>query len=132
MSDTRRPWYFSLLAAVSASLACSMAGVKQVAAVDAAALIKVPGTLLIDVRTPEEYEAGHLEGARLMPLNELEEKLGSLVESKSTPVVVYCRSGRRSGMGGAIMKDKGWTDVRNLAGGIIAWKAAGLPVVQDK
>jgi len=125
MSRPRLPRYYALLAVVSAFLACSLP-------VDADALIKAPGTMLIDVRTPEEYAAGHLEGARLMPLNELGERLGKMNEGKSTPVVVYCRSGHRSGIGSAIMKDKGWTEVLNLEGGILAWTAAGLPVIKEK
>lgn len=86
-------------------------------------------TILLDVRTPEEYAEGHLKGATL--INYLDQKnfndqVAKLDKNKT--VYVYCRSGGRSGYSQEIMLKQGFKSVINLDGGIDAWKKAGLPV----
>ena len=86
-------------------------------------------TILLDVRTPEEYAEGHLKGATL--INYLDQKnfndqITKLDKNKT--VYVYCRSGGRSGYSQEIMLKQGFKSVINLDGGIDAWKKAGLPV----
>jgi len=86
---------------------------------------------LIDVRTPEEFSAGYIEGAvnsDFQKTAEFGEYLDSL--DKSKPYLVYCRTGRRSGEALKLMRDKGFTNVADLGGGIAAWEAAGLAVVK--
>lgn len=75
------------------------------------------GAVLLDVRTPAEYAAGHIEGSVNLPLDELE-RAEDIIADKSTPVFVYCRSGARSGRAEAYMKERGYTAVKNI-GGII-------------
>lgn len=95
----------------------------------AANLIKVTKNLqLIDVRTPAEYADGHLAEATLLPLQELEERWTEI--DKGKPVLLYCRSGHRSGMALKILNDKGYAQAKHMEGGINAWKAAGLPVTK--
>ena len=79
---------------------------------------------LIDVRTPEEYNQGHLKGALNYNINssEFENQLSKL--DKNKPVLVYCLSGGRSGSAAEIMADKGFTEVYNMQGGIMKWIAA--------
>ncbi|WP_070965694.1 rhodanese-like domain-containing protein [Vibrio sonorensis] len=72
------------------------------------------GALLIDVRTPEEFASGHLEGAVNIPLSELEQRLNTVDKSKQT--VLYCRSGRRSGVAYEILRNAGYDNIHNAGG----------------
>jgi len=82
------------------------------------------GALLLDVRTREEFEKGHLGGAVLVPHTELEGRLDEVakqVDGKSShPIVVYCRSGKRAGTAKEILLKAGYTQVTNL-GGMSDW-----------
>ena len=87
-----------------------------------------PGVTALDARTPEEFAAGHLEGAVLADINgDFEAAVAGL--DRSAPYAVYCRSGNRSAAALAAMQDLGFTDAWHLGGGIGAWQAAGLEVV---
>ncbi len=72
----------------------------------------------IDVRTQQEYDAGHVASAELLPLDQLESKIESEVADKDTKIIVYCRSGNRSGQAQAILNGIGYNNVYD-AGGII-------------
>ena len=76
------------------------------------------GAVLVDVRTPEEFGSGHIKGAKNIPVSEIEQRASELPKDK--PVVVYCRSGARSGRARSILRAKGFADVYNL-GPIGAW-----------
>ncbi len=80
------------------------------------------GALLIDVRTLGEFNEGHLPGARLIPITELENRLAELGDDKNKPIVVYCKSGVRSGRAEELLEAKGFTDVTN-GGGYMAMKS---------
>lgn len=86
--------------------------------------ITQPDAILIDVRTPMEYQEGHIKSAKLIDIsdNDFEKQIESLDKSKA--YYVYCRSGGRSSHASQIMIEKGFTKVYNLQGGIIAWKNA--------
>lgn len=93
---------------------------------EAARLIESGEAMLLDVREPEEWSVGHAPSAQLVPLAELRaEELAA-----ETPVIAVCRSGNRSGTAAERLARAG-IDARNLAGGMIAWQQAGLPVVRD-
>lgn len=83
---------------------------------------------VIDVRTPEEYAEGHLEGATLIDFYaaDFAAQLDRLDPAQS--YVVYCRSGNRSGQATALMAAKGFADVLDVDGGVLAWESAGLPL----
>lgn len=106
------------------------AGAVQVAPADGAALIESMGAELtvIDVRTPGEFAAGHLEGAVNMDVEG--GQFSALIADLPTDgaYMVYCQSGRRSALAAQAMIDAGFTQVYDL-GGIADWQAAGLPVV---
>ncbi len=72
----------------------------------------------IDVRTQQEYDAGHVASAELLPLNQLESKIESEIADKDTKIIVYCRSGNRSGQAQAMLNGMGYNNVYD-AGGII-------------
>jgi rhodanese-related sulfurtransferase len=108
-----------------------VAGVEEVAPRDLAArLATQPAPLVLDVREPEEFvgELGHVGGAVLVPLDALEHRLPKLAGYVDREVVVVCRAGARSATAGAILRRAGFRHVQNLAGGMLAWDAAGLGV----
>jgi sulfur-carrier protein adenylyltransferase/sulfurtransferase len=86
------------------------------------------GSELIDVREQVEWDAGHIAGARFIPQGNLLEEIGAAVPDRNAPIVLYCRSGARSGRMTVALQQAGYTDVVNMAGGILQWQADGLPV----
>ncbi len=93
--------------------------------------IEAEKPVVIDVRRPEEFAAGRLEAASLQLdyfAPDFKERLAKL--DKGASYLIYCRTGHRSGLTLAIMKDLGFTDIHDIEGGITAWTAAGLPVVK--
>ncbi len=83
--------------------------------------------IILDVRTPEEFKEGHLEGAVLIPVSELEGRLSELPADK--PIIVYCKSGRRSSNAANILVKNGFSEVYDM-GGIIEWQDRGYKVVK--
>jgi len=94
---------------------------------DAVRLINHDKAVLIDVREPAEFAAGHAAGARNVPLNTLEGAKG-LPTNKATPLVVVCATGARSSRAVAQLRKAGYSSVHSLAGGTAAWRSASLPV----
>lgn len=78
------------------------------------------GIILLDVRTKEEYDGGHIKDATLIPVDSLKEEAESKLIDKETPIFVYCRSGNRSTAASKILMDLGYKNVYNL-GGINKW-----------
>lgn len=85
------------------------------------------GHLLLDVRTPQEFAEGHIEGAINIALQELPRRLSELPQDQ--PIVLYCRSGNRSRDALHILRNAGYTAVYDM-GGIIDWERQGLPTVR--
>ncbi len=77
--------------------------------------------IVVDVRTPEEYQQGHIENAKLLPLSELEEKASAVIPDKSKKILLYCRSGRRSAVAAELLVNSGYEKVYDF-GGINDWK----------
>jgi phage shock protein E len=84
--------------------------------------------LLLDVRKPEEFAAGHVPGAINIPHDQLASRLAELPASREQPVVVYCRSGRRAALAEDVLRQAGYTGVRHLQGDMLGWEAGGRPV----
>lgn len=87
-----------------------------------------PAPLVLDVRTPEEFSAGHVPGAINIPHDQLASRLAELPASRDEPVVVYCRSGRRAALAEDVLRKNGYSNVRHLKGDIVGWEAASRPV----
>jgi rhodanese-related sulfurtransferase len=89
------------------------------------------GIITLDVRTPGEFNEGHIAGAILVDFQSgnFESEIATLDKSKT--YAVYCRSGSRSGQAVKIMSDAGFTNLYNLNGGVIDWANAGLPLVNN-
>lgn len=77
------------------------------------------GAVLLDVRTPDEYRQGHIPGSKNVPLQSIS-KVAGMIDNKSTPIFVRCLSGARSRQAAAILKQMGYTNVKNI-GGISAY-----------
>ena len=83
--------------------------------------------LVLDVRTPAEFADGHIPGAVLIPHDQLERQLAALEPARDREIVLYCRSGRRSLLAENVLREHGFTRLRQLDGSWRAWDAAGLP-----
>ena len=82
----------------------------------AAALIQEGTAFVLDVRTPEEYAEAHLKGAVLIPDYELPQRVGELPADKNAPLLVYCRSGRRSAGAVHFLRGLGYANAYNMGG----------------
>lgn len=85
--------------------------------------------LILDVRTQSEFDAGHLEHAILLPYDEIGSRFAELLEYSNISILVYCRTGNRSGIASDELITHGFTSVYNMLGGISTWIAAEYPVV---
>ena len=95
---------------------------------EAVPLMNRDKAVVIDVCEPGEYAAGHINGARNVPLAQLEAQLPSVVKSKTTPLILVCQAGVRSGCALTVARKLGYENVQSLAGGLKAWQAASMPV----
>lgn len=129
------------LAIVALSTACGSedsavathnSGVRVVTPQEGADLLADQATnrIVLDVRTPEEFADGHVEGAVMIDFYEPDfaEQIAGLDRDGS--YLLYCRSGNRSEQARALMADLGFSDVADVEGGIVAWTEAGLPLVK--
>lgn len=102
---------------------------RSIAPNDAQALLKQRNNIyLLDVRTPQEFQQGRLAGARLIPIDQIIQRLGEL--PKDRPILVYCAVGSRSAQVFSFLARRGYAEVYNLDGGIYAWAAQGYPIVR--
>ena len=83
--------------------------------------------VIIDVRKPDEYSAGHVPGATNIPHTEIAGRLNELDGDKHKELVVYCESGRRAAIAQGILEKAGFTKVRHLEGDMQSWRERGLP-----
>jgi rhodanese-related sulfurtransferase len=125
-------WVLILAAFVSGGLlvwpmVAGGAGGGAVSTTDAVRLINHNKAVLIDVREPAEFAAGHAAGARNVPLAGLESSK-HLPGNKALPLVVVCATGARSARAAAQLRKAGYAQARSLAGGTNAWREANLPV----
>ncbi|MBP1638792.1 MAG: rhodanese-like protein [Bacteroidetes bacterium] len=93
-------------------------------------LAKNPTTILLDVRTPEEFTAGHLKNAVNIPVNDTDFEAKVSKFDKTQVVMVYCRSGHRSVMASGKLLTLGFVSILNLEKGINSWQAAGEQTVK--
>ncbi|MHB8629112.1 MAG: rhodanese-like domain-containing protein [Aggregatilineales bacterium] len=85
--------------------------------------------VILDVRQPDEFQAGHIAGAKLIPLNELRSRMSEL--SMDTEILCVCRSGSRSGAAVGQLNSAGFNAI-NLRGGMMSWQMAGYPIKKGK
>jgi rhodanese-related sulfurtransferase len=121
-----------LLAACGGSDTATEARIETVGAERAAEVMaEAPdGLVILDIRTPEEFAAGHIDGAVNIDYYapDFRDSLDAL--DKDVPYVMYCRSGNRSSDARTIMADLEFTEVYELDGGVVAWNQAGYPLAR--
>ena len=105
-----------------------LSGTAEVGALEAVQLVNRKDAILIDVREPAEFNAGHAPNARNIPLAQLDKRIGELEKFKNRPAVVVCQTGGKSHAATALLKKAGFAEVVVLAGGIGAWQQANMPV----
>lgn len=93
-------------------------------------LINREDAIVVDVRETAEWSAGHIPNARHIALGHLSKHLSEIEKFKDKPVIVVCASGNRSSSGCGVLKKAGFGKVFNLAGGVHAWRDAGLPMTK--
>jgi rhodanese-related sulfurtransferase len=91
-------------------------------------LINRERAVMVDVREPDEFAAGHATGARNVPFGQLEQKLAGTVKNKSVPLLLMCASGTRAQRALATAKKLGYEQAQVVAGGLKSWKEANLPI----
>ncbi|HER33884.1 MAG: rhodanese-like domain-containing protein [Halothiobacillaceae bacterium] len=133
-----RHWVLSLVAValvillISNELSRRMQKFKTLDPAEVARKAGRDGVALIDVREDNEWKAGHIKGARHIPLGKLESKLGDIRGDNPDEVVLYCRSGNRSATAANLLVKGGFENVSHLGGGIIAWEGENYPVAKGK
>jgi rhodanese-related sulfurtransferase len=119
----------SALTLVACGSDSANAVVETVDASSANEFIAEPATVLLDIRTPEEFAEARIDGSVNIDFYaaDFADQIGAL--DRDTTYVVYCRSGNRSGRAMELFRDLQFTDVREVGGGIVSWIEAGLPTV---
>lgn len=116
----------SAIILTAASLAIA-AGQRNISSLEARALLaKHKNAFLLDVRTPDEYRQAHLKGAVLIPVSEIERRLGEVPKNRT--IVVYCAVGSRSNLVAGFLAGKGYGEVYNVSDGIVGWYRNHLPI----
>ncbi|MDQ2868449.1 MAG: rhodanese-like domain-containing protein [Verrucomicrobiota bacterium] len=100
------------------------AHVTEISPADAAAQRQA---LIIDVREKEEWDAGHIPDAQHLSRGTLEVEIEALAPDLAMPIILHCGAGGRSALAAESLQKMGYTNVKSMAGGLTAWKAAGLP-----
>lgn len=108
-------------------LAQAKAEIREVDPAEAAVRIGADGTMVLDVREPDEWEQGAIPGALHVPRGHLEAQIETRIVDKSVPVIVYCAGGVRSAFATKTLQDLGYRDVVSMAGGFGRWKDEGRP-----
>jgi len=104
------------------------AAFKELSAAEASAFIAKENPLVLDVRTPNEYYDGRLKGAKLIPLQQLKDRISEIEAYRDKPVLVYCRSGNRSVVAAQILHGAGFKQVNHIRTGIVGWKKEGYAI----
>jgi rhodanese-related sulfurtransferase len=95
-------------------------------------LINRENPLLLDVSSLQEYDNGHLPGARYMPMSQFDPENKDLAKARELPVAIYCKSGATSAQAAARLVKAGFKHVYWLGGGLAAWRQADLPTTRNK
>ncbi len=124
-------WYLIVLVLASGAMlllpAIKGAG-GGLSAAQAVQLINREKALVIDVCEPAEFAAGHVGGAKNIPLAQLQERLPQVAKNKAVPVIMVCAKGGRAARAVGIAKGLGYDKAQTLAGGLAAWRQASMPV----
>ncbi len=113
--------YFLLLLLLVILVGCSSKSNDTISYLEAKEKIINNGAILVDVRSQEEYDEGHIEGATLLTLDTIESNVGNVINDKNTEIIVYCKSGVRSHQAYELLTSLGYKNVYDF-GSIDNWK----------
>jgi rhodanese-related sulfurtransferase len=102
----------------------------KVTTLQATQMINQGNAVVVDVRDPAAFAAGHLRDAKNIPLKELSNRVSELDKAKTKPVIAVCQSGVQSAKAAAQLKKAGFNAAVSLDGGVAAWQAQGLPIAK--
>lgn len=105
-------------------------GGSRLSLLQATQLLNQGKSVVLDIRSPDEFAAGHIRDARHIPLKELKSRISELDKFKSKSVIVVCSSGSQSARAASVLKGGGFNEVYSLDGGLAAWRAQGLPTAK--
>ena len=106
------------------------AGCRQIDSMQAHELIRDGNALVVDVREPHEFAAGRIPEAQLIPLGQIAHHVDTLKQHGERPIILSCRTGSRSEMVCRFLHEQGFENIYNLAGGVMGWQMANLPLDQ--
>jgi rhodanese-related sulfurtransferase len=104
--------------------------IQEISPQETAGALKRGDTLLIDVRDPDEWREGHIPGAKNLSRGTVELEIEEAAPDLSTPIITHCGGGGRSALAAESLQRMGYSNVKSMAGGFKAWKAAGLPTTK--
>lgn len=134
MSFVLKNWYLFLALGVVLFLLLAplvrqrMSGIRSLVPAEAVQLINRENGVVVDVCEPQEFSAGHIVRALNVPLSALNTRTAELEKYRDRPLILSCRSGNRSLKAAFALRRAGFQKVYSLAGGLIAWQSANLPV----
>lgn len=102
-------------------------GIREISPADAAKQSSQPQTLIVDVRDPDESAENRITGAKAISRGTLEIEIEEIAPDLATPIICYCGGGGRAALATESLQRMGYKNVKSIAGGFKAWKAAGLP-----
>jgi rhodanese-related sulfurtransferase len=86
---------------------------------------------VVDIRTKDEFRAGHLPNALHIPAKDMHKRMNELESFKDTPLILICKTGTTAGATGAVLAKAGFNKLHKLRGGILEWQGSNLPLVRD-
>ncbi|MDH5570703.1 MAG: rhodanese-like domain-containing protein [Gammaproteobacteria bacterium] len=105
-------------------------GYQSASPTEAIRMINHDDAIVLDVREDSEFNTGHILNSVHIPQGHLKARLAELEKHKGKPIIIGCRSGHRSAKACAVLKKEGFDTVYNLAGGVMAWQSANLPLIK--
>lgn len=119
--------FFLAILATSLLTTTAIAAMQNINALDMQKIMKqTPDIYLLDVRTPGEYQQKRIKGARLIPIDQVQNRINEI--PKNRPIIVYCETGVRSALVGRYLDQLGYQSVYNLGQGIMGWQVRGYPI----
>jgi len=106
-------------------------GVANISPTEAVMLMNRSKPLILDVRNADEFDSGHIQGAKHIPIAELSSRIKEIAKYKDKPVLVHCQKGPRAKAACAILREANFTQIHNLEGGLASWIEAKMPVVKE-
>ena len=120
------------LALIGVEIALRLGGIRRIGPAVLVAMMNRENALVVDLRSPGDFEKGHIAGAKNVQLSQFDPENKQLAPAKALPVVLVCQSGQTAQGAASRMRKAGFTQVSVLDGGVQAWRGADLPLVKGR